>query len=785
VRLTTHTSVPSSVAALAALAALTGVGLCVAPAHAQERCSPDSACRYKKPNVLVVLDYSSSMVGFSERPAWFPPGQTETTRWEAQLDAVAFILHHDDGFFADSLRLGLARFAHDPFVHQQGTVLSTDVSFPPITDGFAVDVPFDDQDGEYHECRGSGVEAETAVLRTTPPPFIDVGLDPTKLMLTWTRGALRSAHELIERTRDSHEDESGEEDRSYHVVLMTDGDWTCPDAVGQACDEDPAPEAAVLRSDGIPVHVVAFGDAAMQPSLDEVALQGGTGKAIDATSPEGIVDALASVLDQIKRSVIVPECTASLPRLLLLMDGSSSMIDGDEPGETNWDKARYALAGNPDAPDPDDDGYVEPVLDRTLELDGRTVAIEDVVHVGMLSFAAETEQTLMVELGPCRRDNLAWAMDPATSCDAPGCDDPYAGYPIEWSLKNSDDDRDPPFVTTTQSFMPACNETSGSTSCVGSIPNTFTGQGLEAAAELLAQERMSEGSYRADDRTRYFVVLITDGRTSAGSSDVQAAIAQLVDSGVDVYVIGFGAPDDVDVDQLDQYAVWGNTGSAIVVDPTQPGGADALADALQAVVEGLDLDACCVLDDCSEQPEPKLPGAVCGDGLVSGDEVCDDGADNARYDHCAGTCDGPHLYCGDGRRDDPEQCDDGDDVDDDGCDRECHGIAAPPSGSDEDGGVAGWGSIPPWQPTAGQSGGTAGAGGPSSGNPNLDAGMHASGGSSSDCSCRTLGKTPANNRAARVLAALLLTVFLRLLRTRRPRRLVQNRLGASAPAGPD
>jgi hypothetical protein len=173
---------------LAAVTGLCALGLCAprAPrALAQSECRPDDECRFKKPNVLLVLDYSSSMVGFSDRPAWFPPGQTVTTRWDAQLDAVTFLLHHDDGFFADNLRVGLSRFAHDPKVGEPGTVLTTDVSFPPITDGFALDVPFDDRDGEYLECRSStGIEAEVAVLRRTPPPFIDVGLDPTKIMLT-------------------------------------------------------------------------------------------------------------------------------------------------------------------------------------------------------------------------------------------------------------------------------------------------------------------------------------------------------------------------------------------------------------------------------------------------------------------------------------------------------------------------------------------------------------------------------------------------------------------------
>jgi hypothetical protein len=194
-------------------------GLVPQPLRAQEVCSPESECRFKKPNVLVVLDYSSSMVGSENDPAYFPPGQNVSTRWDAQLDAVSWILRYDQGFFARNARIGLSRFAHDPDVGTPGTVLVTDRSFPPITDGFAVDVPFDGSDGEYLECRSSGVEAEVEVLRGTPPPWIS-GLDPFAIMLTWTRGALRSGHELIRRTRASH---ASEPDEACSATSFSDG----------------------------------------------------------------------------------------------------------------------------------------------------------------------------------------------------------------------------------------------------------------------------------------------------------------------------------------------------------------------------------------------------------------------------------------------------------------------------------------------------------------------------------------------------------------------------------
>lgn len=661
--------------------------LCAVTASAQEQCQPDRLCRFKKPNILLVLDYSSSMVGMKNAPAWYPPGQMVTTRWLAELDAVAQILHYDHDFFSNNSRLALARFAHDPHTDMPGTILSNDTSFPPITDGFAIDVPFEATAGGYLECRGSGVEAEVEVLRTTPPPAISDALSPDSIMLTWTAGALRSAHELIDRTRTEHHGEAGEDARDYEVVLMTDGDWTCPDKLGKDCpDEDPAPVAAALREDGVRVHVIAFGDATSQSSLDEVASQGGTGSSIPATSPKGIVDALGSALGSIADSVIVPACTRGLPRILVIMDGSSSMIAGDAPGQTKWDKARFALAGNPAAPNPGDPGYVQPVFDRGVQVGGRQVAIEDVVHLGMVVFAGPQTQRSLVGFGPCMRDNFAWAMDPTTSCEAPGCNDPYAGYPIDWTFKNSSQDRDPAFVRETLSFMPACNPTPGSTSCVGQIENTFTGQGLEFAHQVIQDYKRAPSPFDVDEQTPFINVLITDGQTSRGSSAVQAPLQGMLAEGIETYVIGFGSDAELDRNQLEQYARWGGTDGALVVDPTREGGAERLADTLAQLVSKLNLDGCCVLQDCSAQPEPPNPRPICGDGKVEEGERCDDGPLNASKGHCSARCDGPQQRCGDGRIDPPEQCDDGNTRKGDGCDAVClqEFVAETP---EEDGGV--------------------------------------------------------------------------------------------------
>jgi cysteine-rich repeat protein len=708
------------------------------PARAQTSCESESQCSFKKPNVLLVLDYSSSMRGAENAPAYFPPGQTKTTRWDAALDASNWILRYDDGFFANNARIGLSRFAHDPDPKTPATTIPTDKSFPPITDGFALDVPFDGSNGKYLECKGSGVEAAIEVLHGTPPPPVLMNGDPGSIMLTWTRGALHSARTLVDKTRLNHLTEPGEGKRDYEVVLMTDGDWTCPDRFGQNCDEDPAVEAALLKADGIPVHVIAFGDATMQPSLDETALQGGTVNAIDATSPKGIVDAFTRVLDRIRNSVIVPSCTQKLPRVLIVMDGSTSMIVGNAPGQTKWDKARFALTGNPAAPNPTDTGYVEPVLTRKIEVGGRQVSIEDVVHLGLVAFAGEKEQKLMANFAPCMRDNFGWAMDPNTSCVAPGCTNPYGGYPLSWTFKNSDTDRDPRFVRTTHSFMPSCNQTQNSTSCLGQVPTTFTGQGLEFARKVIADYKQNSAPFSIDDRTRFVNVLITDGQTSEGSSDVQKVLTDLVAEGVDTFVIGFGSGNEIDADQLNRYAGWGNTKTALIVDPMQAAGSTALADALAGVVTGLGLDSCCVLNQCSTEPEPADPQPVCGDGHVNGSEVCDDGPDNATYGHCGGDCLGPHLFCGDGRSDMPyETCDDGNKESGDGCDSHCDvegdedaGVVTTAGSGAISGTVAGAGSLPSRSPIGSQAGSAATT-------PDAGAASAAVGGKRDDgCGCR-------------------------------------------------
>ena len=68
---------------------------------------------------------------------------------------------------------------------------------------------------------------------------------------------------------------------------------------------------------------------------------------------------------------------------------------------------------------------------------------------------------------------------------------------------------------------------------------------------------------------------------------------------------------------------------------------------------------------------------VCGDGIVSGTEKCDDGSRNGRYGYCAEDCSGPGPRCGDGKVNGSEACDDGENNGSYGfCKTDCSGQGA-------------------------------------------------------------------------------------------------------------
>lgn len=304
-----------------------------------------------------------------------------------------------------------------------------------------------------------------------------------------------------------------------------------------------------------------------------------------------------------------PACVSSFPRIMIVMDASSSMLAGRLEGDNNWDKARFALAGNPKVTDRNDPRYVQPAFARELEVRGNVITMEDVFHLGLLVFNAEDEQRVLLQYTPCAADNIAWAMDPYVSCEEPGCDDPYGSEPI-WTYKNSDVDRNPPFVATTLSYMPPCNA-GARVPCVGNMFNTFTAEGLELAADnILAYKRDSLGFDLAPG-TRFANILITDGDTSPGSQP-EVVLERMRNDGVPTYVIGLapqgpGADVQRALDQLDRYAQEGGTEYATLVRASEVDIADAFAEAVTRIIDDLGTDPCCTPNHCEENPEPPAP----------------------------------------------------------------------------------------------------------------------------------------------------------------------------------
>ena len=123
------------------------------PAEAGGQCPSEGMCSFKKPNFMIVLDYSSSM------NTDFGNGQT---RWEAAVEAIGTIFTSNNGFFNDNMHVALVRFGHDPSPGQAGSTINGDTS--GLVDGVRLDdilagqsfdvVTMDVEGSEYFALRG-------------------------------------------------------------------------------------------------------------------------------------------------------------------------------------------------------------------------------------------------------------------------------------------------------------------------------------------------------------------------------------------------------------------------------------------------------------------------------------------------------------------------------------------------------------------------------------------------------------------------------------------------------
>ena len=90
--------------------------------------------------------------------------------------------------------------------------------------------------------------------------------------------------------------------------------------------------------------------------------------------------------------------------------------------------------------------------------------------------------------------------------------------------------------------------------------------------------------------------------------------------------------------------------------------------------QGLELGGWAIDDLCVVGWVPT----VCGDGQLTGIEICDEGEANSdtEADACRSDC--TPAGCGDGVRDGGEECDDGNELEGDGCEPDCRATAEPP-----------------------------------------------------------------------------------------------------------
>ena len=586
------------------LGLLTGFGLAFAVGGHQDPaaagpmpdCPEEGECTFKKPNVLFIMDYSTSM-----NTVW--DERAELTRWDLTVAAVQQVVA-PGSFLSQNTHVALMRFGHDPDPDSPDTAIPGDAS--GLRDGYALDVAWDDDADAYFPCNGQAV---VDALANTPPP-LDGELTGIG---TWTNGALLAAAAEIAQTKADHPSDQDDPARAYVNVILTDGEWT--DVIGTPPLMPPSQNPAITAADlydnqGIPTYVVAVaGDPAAEAAADETAAAGGTGAALDGATPQDLQAALQMVVQTIIDSVVAPECVGGLPRIMILLDASSSMLNinsgtlaGPE-GATGWDQARAALAGD----------------SSLFDVDVGVGAAEDVTHLGLAVFgsdepdlagvegpgigAGKGEARLLVQYGPCMKDNFGWALDPEVAC-ADGCGDPWGGPPITWTF--ADGQAEPPgFDLPTRNHMPQCG--GGGLFCSGS--GTFTHLGLQLIKQnqidYLAAASAPMAEFPANEQTLFFNILITDGQYDTYSTDaqVQAELEQMHAGGITTYVIGFGdgLGQPAAIDQLTSMAAWGSGGTQTYFDAATQG---QLESALASIFAGLEFDACCAFNDCSQNPEP-------------------------------------------------------------------------------------------------------------------------------------------------------------------------------------
>ncbi|MCY1008869.1 hypothetical protein OV079_25590 [Nannocystis pusilla] len=477
----------------------------------------------KKPLLLFVLDYSTSMNS---------PFSGNQTRWEAAVDALVDTLEADEDLLADQLQIGVLRFGHDPDPGAPGTAIAGDAS--GLLDGQHLDLGVYDPlapDKAYLQCNGDAVKDALLAVQSPLGGQLD-GIE------SWTGGALARAQAYLQQTAADHPLDLDTRDAA--IVLVTDGPWTDPSGTTPLAPAtaDPALVAAdIFNNMSVRTYVLALGEAADEPWADAIGVAGGTGPARLGLYPTGLRNALGAVVDDFSTDVRLPRCSPAMARAMVLLDASSSMLNinggtqAGPMGATGWDQVRDALSG-----------FSMPLFERPALASTR----EHFTLFGLAVFGhhepAPGEQKLLVDYGLCHRPQFDWALDPETSCEPPGCTDPWGGPPLTWTFKTGDQ-ADPPFAESVVSHMPRCDLfPNNPQACTGS--GTHLHLGLQLVHDHFTAYKAAcladDAAMPCADATPFINVVIVDGAYNSSDAAVQAPLAAMHAAGVTTRVIGFG-----------------------------------------------------------------------------------------------------------------------------------------------------------------------------------------------------------------------------------------------------
>src|SRR5688572_12793681 len=103
---------------------LAGIGLAFAVSSHEEPaiadggmdCPSEGECTFKKPNIMIIMDYSSSMNNIWDM-------QNNLTRWQVTVAAVQQVAA-PGSFLSQNTHLALMRFGHDPNPGAMGTMIA-------------------------------------------------------------------------------------------------------------------------------------------------------------------------------------------------------------------------------------------------------------------------------------------------------------------------------------------------------------------------------------------------------------------------------------------------------------------------------------------------------------------------------------------------------------------------------------------------------------------------------------------------------------------------------------